>query len=1002
MLGGFAVRVGDTAVAPAVWRQRRAAAIVKLLALEPGHRLHREQLIELLWAELDPESAANNLRVALHHARRGLEAAGAPPGHFLVRAGETLLLGPPEAVETDVASFSQALTLAWQRADPDVAEAAAARYGGELLPEDPYDEWAAARREGLRTSYVTLLARLAGLYEAQGDLTRALVTRERALAVDPLDESAHVALMRLQVQLGEPGRALAQYAHLEALLAQELGTAPERETRALAGVIRQRRLSPVPAPAPVADQGIAAGARLPAAVDALVGRERELAELARLLAGERLVTLTGPGGIGKTRLAQEAARAAGTRFPAGVAFIDLAPLREPGLVLPSIARALLVDESGGQPIAELVATAIGERRLLLVLDNLEQLPAAGPGIAALLAACPNLAVLATSRVRLRLRGEQEYLLTSLALPEGAPGSPGAALSAIARSAAVALFVRRAQAARPSFALTAENAAAVAAVCHRLDGLPLAIELAATRVRVLAPDQLRRRLAQPRDALGMHGDDLPKRQRTLRDTIAWSHDLLSPAEQTLFRRLGVFAGGCALEWAEAIANPDGEAPADPLETLETLAGLIDHSLVGMRPGEEGPESRYAMLETIREFAAERLVESGEADRVQLLFEKLIVTLAAHAEAGLSGPAQLTWLARLGEEHDNIRAALGHAIARHDGVVALTLATQLRRFWWMRGHFGEGRAWLERALAVDAAADPALVAAAEHGLADLAAISGDFLAADAHIQTSIALRRELGDLPAVAESLSVRANVALNLRKYEDAQALGDEALQIFREHGDRRGIAGALYDLALVSRGRADYAGALQLLEASLAIWRGLDDAIWTATVALGIGMTHRLAGTTSDARAWLTEASDLYHRLGDRFGMSSAAIEQGHLARMAGETDEAIGLYGEAMAYFSSIGYTDFVVYCIEFLAAAAASGRDAALALRLFGATAAARAKLGFPPVADYDAKIVTEGCATASQAVGDAARHHLAAGAALSLDQARAAARELVDHAAGRPAES
>src|ERR687898_98557 len=610
LLGGFETRVGTQSVPSRVWRQRRAAAIVKLLALEPGHRLHREQLLDVLWPELDLESAANNFRGALHHARLGLEGAGAPPGVFLVRNGDQLLLGPQDRLVVDVDAFTEAASHAWHSADPAIAQRASELYGGDLLPDDPYEEWAAARREGLRSSCLTVLTRLAGLHEERGERPYAIAVHERILQTDPLDEAAHAGLMRLHAQMGNPQLALAHYARLQSLLDRELGTPPEPATQALAAAIRAGRVTSAPAPSrpPSAPQpqisvAIAPGARLPVPVDALVGREREVAELDRLLTAARLVTLTGPGGIGKTRLAQEAARASSARFPDGVAFIDLAPLRDPSFVLPTIARALGVDETGDRPIHELVVATVGERRLLLVLDNFEHLTAAATDLAVILTACTRMTVLTTSRVRLRLRGEQEYPVLPLALPESTANREKASLSQLSQVAAIALFARRAMDARPSFALTDQNIDTVVAICRRLDGLPLAIELAAAQVRVLAPAQLLQRLARLLDALGTAAQDVPARQRTLRNAIAWSHDLLSRQEQALFRRLSVFVGGWSLEGAEAITSITGDA--NTIDTVETLAGLIDHSLVEARQGADDAELRYSMLETIRQFAVEQL-------------------------------------------------------------------------------------------------------------------------------------------------------------------------------------------------------------------------------------------------------------------------------------------------------------------------------------------------------------------------------------------------------------
>jgi predicted ATPase/DNA-binding SARP family transcriptional activator len=992
LLGGFAVRVGTTTVPDTVWRQRRAAAIVKLLALEPGHRLHREQLLETLWPELDPERAANNLRVALHHARRGLEAAGAAPNRFLVRDGDGVLLGPPRSVTVDVARFTQAVAQAWQRADPNLAAAAAARYTGDLLPEDPYEEWAAARRETLRASYVALLARLAGLYEARGELPRAVATRRRVLAVEPLDEPSHAALMRLHSRLGDPAQALAHYAHFAAQLERALGTEPERETRELAAAIRDGHLLPDAVPAPP-DVGVAP---LPVAVDALVGRTRELAELARLVGTARLVTLTGPAGIGKTRLALELARAVAERFPDGASFVDLAAVRDPALVLPTVARALGVEETGEQPVARLLAAAIRSRRILLVLDNLEQVAAAAPDIAEVLTACPRLVVLGTSRVRLRLRGEQEYPVAPLPLPPQVQDGRAPRLDELEGIPAIVLFTRRARAARPSFTLTAENVGAVAAICRRLDGVPLAIELAAARVRVLAPDQLLRRLERPLEVLGTAAQDVPARQRTLRQTIAWSHDLLAPAERLLFRRLGIFAGGWTLPGAEAVTSLDGDPRHETLGadgTLEALAGLIDHSLVQSRTAEplanpspaSEREPRYTMLETIREFAAELLSASGDADAVRRARDEHLMRLVEEAERGLRGPRHVIWLDRLDDEHANLRAALGRALERGDGETALGLAPRLWEFWRIRGYAVEGHAWLKRTRALAATADPAQVAAVDYALGKLSIDLGDYDAADRCFLASAALWQKLDNDVRFVEATNARAIVKLNVGALDDARTLGEDALRLALAGGDERGIATALLNLGMIEREAGQLPRAAELLGESLAVWRKLDDPAFIALATINLGTVHRLSGDTVKAHALFGESDALYARIGDRFSLAVIAQNRGHLARLECDAERANTLYADAMRLFDAVGSAEGVIESIEWIAVTLGSRGETDAALHLLGAAAAARQALRLPPLA-LDARTIDEARDAAWEAAGETtAAAAQAAGAVMPLDQAR-----------------
>jgi predicted ATPase/class 3 adenylate cyclase len=728
---------------------------------------------------------------------------------------------------------------------------------------------------------------------------------------------------------------------------------------------------------------------LPTHPTPFLGREREVEEtVALLLRPEvRLVTLTGPGGVGKTRLGLRVAAELLETFPDGVFLVDLARLTEPDLVPSATATALGLREQPGQSFGQTLTEYLREQRMLLLFDNFEHVLPASTLVADLLASSPGLKVLATSRARLGLQAEHEYRVEPMPVPDRGALPP---LEELSNFDAVELFTSRARALRPSFRLTKENAPAVAEIVCQLDGLPLAIELAAARVKLLSPQALVDRLDQRLATLTGGARDLPARQRTLRDTIDWSYDLLAPEEQILFRRLSVFVGGWTIGAAEALAAIDTQEPVDALQVLGTL---VDQSLVDERPTPVtlSNEPRYGMLETIHDFAAEKLAGSGEEDRVERAFEAFFIACTQAADEGLRGPDQERWLERLDADQDNLRAALGRSLERGDDLVALRVGAEIWRYWWLRGHYGEGRSWLLRALDASENTDPLLIAAAENAIGNFAAILGDFAAAEKHLQTSIALWRQVGDLRRAAEALGVRGNVALNRREYAAARALGEEALQIFRQHEDTRGIAAALYDLALVARGEGDYPRALQLLDESMARWTRQGDKNWIGKVVEGQGMTQRLAGDPVRARAALATASDLYRQLADRYGLSSVAIEYGHLAHDDGDIPGALAQYGEALRYFQSIGYEELVVYCLEFVAAAAAL-LDPPVALQLFGAAEAARTQAGFPPVADHDAKIIDTGKELATRAAGETAARFLKIGRALSLAEAEDAAFRLV----------
>jgi predicted ATPase/class 3 adenylate cyclase len=629
---------------------------------------------------------------------------------------------------------------------------------------------------------------------------------------------------------------------------------------------------------------------LPAQPTPLVGREREAAAAVALLGRDdvRLLTLTGPGGTGKTRLGLQVAADLLEAFPDGCWFVDLAPLADPALVPSAIASVLGVREEGGRPLAEALADHLRDKALLLVLDNLEQLlPAAAPGIGGLLAACPGLTVLATSRAPLRLRAEREWPVPPLGLPDRARLPP---LDRLTQYAAVRLFAERAQAVRPDFAVTTANAPAVAEICWRLDGLPLAIELAAARVKAFPPEALLRRLERRLGALTGGARDLPLRQQTLRGAIAWSHDLLGEAERVLFRRLAVFAGGATLEAAEAVAGPDGEA-----DVFGALASLVDQSLVrqGEGPGAlpEG-EPRFSMLETIREYGLEQLERSGEAEEAHERHATFFLALAEAAEGELGGPAQGAWLGRLEDEHANLRAALGWALEREPGT-ALRLGGALRGFWEARGHLTEGRGWLERALAGGGGAPAELRAKGLRGAGYLAYRQGDYERAVTQFGEGLALNRALGDRAGIANSLTNLGVVAHRRGEPDRAAALYEEGLGLCRELGDRAGIARSLVNLGAVALDRGEPDRAATLLEESLGLARGLGVGDVVLEGLEGLAAVAARAGRPVAATRLLGMADALRGRL----GLARWPADQGRHERVAGGVRAALGAEAFAGAH---------------------------------------------------------------------------------------------------------
>ena len=631
LLGTFRVTLGDRPIDPAVWKLRKAAGIVKLLALAPARQLHVEQLMEALWPEGDPDDAANNLRRTLHTARRILatQTAASP---FLQRRGDLLVLGPTEWIATDVAAFEGAAERAWHSQDPVQFRLALDCYAGELLPEDRYEEWVEPRRASLRDSCLALLARLAELDEQRGEPQRAIASLQRLLSLEPAHEEAHVALMRLYAATGQRRRALSQFQQLRDALQRELDVEPDERSQQLYAAILSGHVPPIlrdhismalPAAsgaAPlVAGSARQAPTNLPLQPTSFIGRDATLAAVVRLLSEHGapatssvrsgcLVTLTGPGGCGKSRLATEVAGRLLRDFPDGVWLAELSGLSDPSL-LPLFLTGNIPDirTDPTRSSLELLIEYLDGKHTLLVLDNCEHLIEACAALAtAVLRACPAVVLLATSREAMRLPGEQVWPVPPLTLPGTEPASPEVLLG----SEAIRLFVERAQAAHPRFRLTVANATAVAQISRTLEGMPLAIELAASRTTVLTPAQIAERLSDALQLLTEGSRTAPPRQASLRATLDWSYALLTTDEQRLLRRLSAFAGGCTLDAAEAVCT-DATLPAPGM--LEVLAHLIDKSLVEV--DERGEEARYRLLEPVRQYAAAQLEAAGETDAIR---------------------------------------------------------------------------------------------------------------------------------------------------------------------------------------------------------------------------------------------------------------------------------------------------------------------------------------------------------------------------------------------------
>ena len=684
-------------------------------------------------------------------------------------------------------------------------------------------------------------------------------------------------------------------------------------------------------------KSLGAATNLPVPVTPSVGRDSDLEQLRALIGqpGMRLVTLTGPGGVGKTRLAIDAAASLGDAFPQGIYFSALATVRDADVMWKAIAGDLSVD--GDEPAA--VMEHLRDRRTLLVLDNLEQLQGGAEVVAALLAAAPRLVVLATSRGPLHLQGEHELPVPPLAIPQ----EP--AIAAVTASAAVRLFVQQGSMVRPGFAVTEENAADIAAICRRLDGLPLAIELAASRVRLLSPKALLARLDHS-VALAAADAGRPSRQQTLRATIAWSYDLLPPRPAAVLRRAGVFAGGCDVDALAAVAL-SGDGPADLVDPLELISELMDVSLITVTEGADG-EPRVGLLETIREFALERLAEAGEADSARHRHAEHYAALAEQAHQQLYGPAQLVTLDRLEAEHDNLRAALTWSLESQgtdaDRVgIGLRLVEALAAFWHQHGHATEGRRWLQRAIDLASEDTGAPLAAVAHGLGMLLTQQGEFAAA----------------IP------------------------LFERSLAIYRDSGDRDEEAKELNSLGISHGYNGDLNTARSLLEESAALAREIGSEQRLAAALTNLGLVESFAGDL-DRATGAAEAVTLDQKYGDQLGLVLDKHALTVVSLRAGRTREARDLLSATLDYVASAGNSDILAAALELAACIAAELGEPLRAARLAGAAAAVRQIAGMP-MADLDAELV-EGFlgparATMTRAEWDA---EYGAGRALSQEQA------------------
>jgi predicted ATPase/DNA-binding XRE family transcriptional regulator len=790
----------------------------------------------------------------------------------------------------------------------------------------------------------------------------------------------------------ERGRRLSPHMETLRLLAEGLGlTDVER-----ASLIEAARPELQAAPSPDSPTTAAPSSpprtshrSLPTPPTQLLGRDELVDQIAGHVLQEeiRLITLTGPGGVGKTRAGLEAARRLAPQFSDGVVFLDLSLLSSDHQFGPALLDALaFTGNQGADPVGQLI-DLLSNASLLLILDNFEHMLESAVSVARVLAFCPGVSVLVTSRTRLRLRGELVITVPPLSLPERDLGWSGEIISP-----AVKLFVERARDASSNFVLDEQTIETVRDICRRLDGLPLAIELAASWLRVLTPGALLDQLNDHLPSLGGGARDAPERHQTLRHTLGWSLQMLGQDEQRLFRQISAFSGGAALDAIQATAIG---SPWDQLQLLELLANLVDNSLIRQSMADDG-STRYTMLETIRAFGREQAMERGEELPLRSAHAAWIRALAEEAEVGLVGPHESVWRSRLTDEQANIRSALDWSIEQGDIDSGLRIAGAVWRFWSKRGALLEGCEWLSRVLALPGEPEPELKAKASQALANMSFDLGDYAEAQTRFETSLAIRRNLPDKSLVANALNGLGLVAFAQGDLHRAQELHRESLALSREAGSLIGIGNSLSNGADVEMALGNLAESRLLQEEGLAIRRELGDENSIGYSLYNLGVLARLEGRHEDALTLLLEAVELFRSAGDLYGQAYGYCDLGTVRALLGNPQQGSLEVLEALRLRIEIGDQRGMVDCTESAARIAAISGDVERAFRLVGAASSRRMLINAPrtPAEEQELQFWTAPLTTVSPDVTGL----LEEGEALSLPQAVELAREVLDVAGGR----
>ncbi len=855
------------------------------LLLHRHEAVVRDSLAFLLWDDVPESEARANLRRHLHDLKKALPPAPADTP-WLLRAGTTLQWNPAAPFWLDVAEFEVRCDASHQLAE------AVTLYTGDLLPH-LYDDWLFPERERLQMRYLNALMQLIERERARGDLRQAQMYAQLLLNHDPLREDAVREMMALRYELGDRSGSVQVYQRYHERLAEELGVAPMPETLALYETISQNKPLTSSQPPQVKTEPVVASVtavsqphNLPAQLTPFIGRREEVTAVSQLIGPKnsptRLLTITGPGGTGKTRLslrvAEDLRQEQPAYFPDGLYFVGLSSLTDPAQVVTAVAEVLGVGEQNGRSLLDSLKTNLQSKRLLLILDNFEHVLAAAADMADLLTAVPGLHLLVTSQAVLHLYGEHEFPLAPLPLPQPGQSLPAAELLDYA---AIALFVARVQAVQPGFKLTEANSEAVVTICRQLDGLPLALELAAARSKLFTPEAMLAQLNSRLRFLTGQARNLAARQQTLRATLDWSYNLLEPAEQAAFNQLAVFVRSFSMAAAETVLTQ-----ADDYATLDLLAALVDKNMLRhLPPAENETEPRFRMLQTLREYGLEKLAASGAEASTHQRYAAYYLEQAEQAEMGLRSSEQRQWLAWLRQEDHDLMNALNwlfhHAADPANGAVAARLATALERFWSVQGRYLETRLWLGRGMTFADQLSPAEQIRLFNKAGSVCQWLGDYETAVTHHQRALTLARQTNDQTSLAHTLHFLGNSAGRQGDYETARTRLEESLVYHRTLPDiiPAQIMILLNNLAIVYRRLGDYDRAAALLQETLAMREQVGDTIGQSSVLANLGGLAVLQGDLVRAQTLFRQSLQIRLEINDRLGLINSLHQMAELAQ---------------------------------------------------------------------------------------------------------------------------